>query len=140
MPSLVDKAVFNFLLHKNKTVEDVFEFCAKDNRCKENNQTVAKYLLNLTGYKTGSSKFDYKDIFKELAQLAIIAKKESHGINFKIPFELTSQMKKIVANYGSDNMRKFMCYNGFDAEKEYPGVTQKKYKEDQSMLKTSVIE
>lgn len=136
----LNKVVFSFLLHKNKTVEEIFDFCARDPRCKEYKSRVAKHILNVSGYKTGSSKFDYPKIFLELTKLGPIALTLSGKLSLNPGdlFPLTKSLKETVANYGSAEMIEFMKYNGFDAVVEFAGVTQRLYVPEESILESIV--
>lgn len=134
----LNKVVFSFLLHKNKTVEEIFDFCARDPRCKEYKSRVAKHILNVSGYKTGSSKFDYPKIFLELTKLGPIALTLSGKLSLNPDdlFPLTKSLKETVANYGSVEMIEFMKYNGFDAAEEFAGVTQRLYVPEESIIES----
>jgi hypothetical protein len=136
----LNKVVFSFILHKNKTVEEIFDFCARDPRCKDYKSRVAKHILNVSGYKTGSSKFDYPKIFLELTKLGPIALTLSGKLSLNPDdiFPLTKSLKETVANYGSAEMIDFMKYNGFDAVVEFAGVTQRLYVPEESIIESII--
>lgn len=138
--SALNKVVFSFILHKNKTVEEIFDFCARDPRCREYKSRVSKHILNVSGYKTGSSKFDYPKIFLELTKLGPIgmAMTGKFSLNPNDLFPLTKSLKEAIANYGSPEMIDFMKYNGFDVAIEFMNVTQRLYVPKQTIFESIV--
>jgi hypothetical protein len=121
--------IFKAIIKSKKTSTEIYEFCKIHNEyCSGNKNVTGKKILNLVGYKTDDKSFNYGDLFKEMMTLTMIKLPASDEIT-KIalsggipPAEellaLTPTLKKIMALKASNELRRYMLYNGIDLSLE----------------------
>lgn len=104
----MDNLLLKLALSTKKTVKSTLVFCKDRAICQRNKKTFVSKLLKLSGYNVPKGS-DPIPIYTELAELS--ARKTTDN-DIENRLRITPEFNKIISNYGSDNLKSFLLFNG----------------------------